>query len=201
VSRDVVVRFASGRDLLNAYWGYLSDGGLVIDDETGLAQGQQVALRIHIESTKAHYRLTGRVVRHAAGEKQAVIAFDPGEPHDMLLTAALAETDNVPAREHRRFPVDIDVRVAPNGATAPTPPPPGTPTIEARVVNIGFGGCCVRLPPAARGEFSVGTSVSLVAPTFTVRGTVVWTWHADRGVQFYGDDAGCEQVKLLVARL
>lgn len=189
--KDVSVRFGCGRDLLNAYWGYLSDGGLVIPDDDGLDEGAHVALRVVIASSNASYRLAGRVVRRHRDEQQAVIAFDPGEPHDMLLTAALAETDNVPARNHRRFPVDIEARVSHNGS-AP---------VRARIVNIGLGGCCVRLPPGERATFAVGADLAVAAPGFAVSGFVVWTWHADRGVQFSADSGGLEGIKDLVQRL
>jgi hypothetical protein len=175
--KELEVRFDSGRDVLSAYWGYLSDGGLVIPDEGGLAVGDPVSLSILITSASATYSLAGRVVRRDAAAQRAVIAFAPGQPHDMLLTQALADADKVPARRARRFRVDLDARVrdSRNGAHP----------LPARLVDVSELGCCVRLAAATDAPPLVtGTPVEIASDAFHVEGRVVWDRADDRGVMF-----------------
>jgi hypothetical protein len=178
--KEIDVRFDDGRDLLNAYWGYLSDGGLVIDDHDGLDVGQAVSLRVHIASSGSKYLIAGTVRRQTLG-RQLVIAFRPGEPHDMLLTEALAETENVPARRHRRFRLVLPARVRKSGAEP----------VTARLVNVSHQGCCFEVEDALRTSFAVGSRVEIEAPEqapeLRVGGEVVWVRNTERGVRF--DDA------------
>jgi hypothetical protein len=179
--KELEVRFDSGRDVLSAYWGYLSDGGLVIPDEGGLTVGDPVSLSILITSASATYSLAGRVVRRDAAAQRAVIAFAPGQPHDMLLTQALADADKVPARRARRFRVDLDARVrdSRNGARP----------VAARLVDVSELGCCVRLADAGDAPPLVtGTPVEIAAEPFNVDGRVVWDRADDRGVMFAPPD-------------
>jgi hypothetical protein len=178
--KDFEVRFGKGQDVLNAYWGYLSDGGLVIEDRAELEVGDAVSLNICIESSRARYALAGKVVRRQSDSGQAVIAFDPGQPHDLLLSEALAETDNVPARRHRRYRVELSARLSAGLDSA---------AIGATVVNISSEGCCVRLAEPDRGRLGVGTRVDIAAADFTITGQVVWQRGAERGVRFGVGDA------------
>ena len=73
--KAVEVRFASGKEVLGAYWGYLSDGGLVIPDDGGLTVGDAVSPSVQITSASASYALAGRVVRRDPTSRRAVIAF------------------------------------------------------------------------------------------------------------------------------
>ena len=168
----VDVRFDSGRDVLNAYWGYLSDGGLVISHRSALDVGQNISLDVRIASSNSRYSFSGKVVKHQP-DGRTVIAFRPGEPHDMLLTEALAETDQVPARRHRRFTVDSEAHIA--GSEIKT---------TARLVNISASGCCLRLAAERGNTLAVGTAVEVQSAGFRANGTVVWTRHTERGVRF-----------------
>ncbi len=178
--KDLEVRFETGREVLNAYWGYLSDGGLIIPDQGQLMVGDPVSLSVRIESSHSCYSLSGRVVRRDVAAGRAVIAFSPGEPQDMLLTQALADAEHVPARRARRFRVALDARVvAANGAGQ----------IEAHLVDLSEFGCCFRLDDPGSAHLPVGTPVEIAAPDFEVGGRVVWTRHTERGVAFVGQDA------------
>jgi hypothetical protein len=168
---DLQIRFNSGRDVLNAYWGYLSDGGLVLPDH-GIDVGLTVALEIHIESIHTTYALMGSVVRRDSGG-QMVVRFSPGEPHDMLLTDALSETDNVPARRHRRYRIDRPARLS--GATC---------ELTARVVDVSDEGCCVQLGAVDVTAAPVGTILEVICDGLTLPGKVVWARHTERGVMF-----------------
>lgn len=186
--KDFEVRFNSGAEVLNAYWGYLSDGGLVIEDRAELDVGDTVALQVHIESSRANYALAGKVVRRETSSGQAVIAFDPGQPHDLLLSEALAETDNVPARRHRRYPINLDASIR-----RPNTSDPGDPC-HATLINISREGCCVRLGAPDQGAFSVGSNLAIEAGELSVCGRVVWQRGVERGVRFGLDD--CEEASL-----
>lgn len=174
--KDVEVRFASGKEVLGAYWGYLSDGGLVIPDEGGLAVGDAVSLSVRITSASASYALAGRVVRRDPAARRAVIAFAPGQPHDMLLTQALADADNVPARRARRFRVELEASVRDRSNGAEEEP--------ARLLDVSELGCCMQLPVADVDHMTVGTPVEIAAEPFRVAGRVVWTRRDERGVAF-----------------
>jgi hypothetical protein len=174
--------------VLTAYWGFLSSGGLVIPDEDSFDEGQPVSVNVHIASQKAEYALFGRIVRRQTASRRAVIAFDPGEPHDMLLTAALSETDDVPARRHPRHATAARVQLT-NGAGA----------VEAQLLDISAAGCCVRVHGGADGAFVVGDHVHLSCNGVEASGTVVWAHGHDRGVSF--DDAGCAAAAELIRDL
>ena len=177
--RQVNVRFGTGQEVLNAYWGFLSDGGLVIPDQDGFAEGVAVSVRVQIASSQTQYELFGRIVRRDAA-RHAVVAFDPGEPHDMLLTAALSETDDVPARRHKRHQLKKRAEVLNGDGRAP---------VTGRMLDVSRAGCCVRLDGATAGAFPNGTSVTVLVDGMRASGTVVWARGADRGVSF--DEAGC----------
>lgn len=179
--KEIDVRFDSGRDVLNAYWGYLSDGGLVISDRDGLAEGQPVSLKVHIASSDSRYLFAGKVVKRHDGAEggQVVIAFRPGEPHDMLLTEALSETDNVPARRHRRYRLDIGARVRAGSAEGH----------DVRLINLSAGGCCLQLDEAMRGDYGVGARITIDLADIRLSGEVVWARHRDRGIRFESMDS------------
>jgi len=183
--KPVHVSFPSGRELLNAYWGLLANGGLVLYEHqaVGLSEGDKVALEVAIESSQKTYRLHGRVVRRppqdASGRDRVVIAFDKGEPHDLLLSAAWAETENVPARRERRFPLDVDVRFR-GGAGDEH---------RARLVNLSFSGCCLRVPRTLEANrVGVGEELLLLSDSDSLGGVVRWSSGHCRGVEFSSDD-------------
>ncbi len=171
--KQIRVTFGSGQEVLSAYWGFLSDGGLVIPDHDDLNEGQPVQLQIHIDSSGARYDLGGRVVRCHAADRQAIVAFHPGEPHDMLLTAALAEADDVPARRFQRYAVSLPVEVG---------------GVQAQLVDVSAGGCCLRLAAPLASELPIGVDVVVSTQEFEARGTIVWIHGLDRGVSF--DESG-----------
>lgn len=180
--KDLEVRFETGREVLNAYWGYLSDGGLIIPDQAqaDLSVGEPVALSIFIASSRGLYSLSGKVVRRDVAAGRAVIAFSPGQPQDMLLTHALADAEQVPARRARRFRVALDARVVDAGN--------GSVPLDARLVDLSEFGCCFRLEGQGGSCLPVGTPIEIAAPDFAVGGRVVWMRHTERGVAFVNQD-------------
>lgn len=162
----VDVRFADRRDVLNAYWGYLSGGGLIINDDNDLLEGERVDLHVFIEASHHDYELAGKVVR--LENRHAVIAFDPGESHNRLLTAALADSD-----------VELAATVTDRmtGAEA-----------TVHVFSLSEQGCCMRLRPGEREPFDAGTDVVVQTAELRLTGCVVWANGDDRCIMFGNGD-------------
>ncbi len=182
VQREAVkvdVRFANRRDVLNAYWGYLSGGGLIIDDDNDLLEGERVDLHVFVEANSNHCQLAGKVVRRHPD--QAVIAFDPGESHNRLLTAALCDSE-----------VEIEARVIDDMSRAEA---------AAQVFSLGELGCSLRLAADTADPFSVGTVVEIYAEQFHVEGCVVWAGDADRCIVFGHEDDNRETLRAYVQSL
>jgi Tfp pilus assembly protein PilZ len=171
----VDVRFADRRDVLNAYWGYLSGGGLIIDDDNDLLEGERVDLHVFIEANSHDYELAGKVVRSEANH--AVIAFDAGDSHNTLLTAALSDSD-----------VELAGTITDHG----------TGTEETvHVFSLSEQGCCLRISPSAGEPFDVGTEVIVESADLRMAGCVVWASDSDRCVMFgNGDDDEVARARL-----
>ena len=176
----VEVRFDSGQEVLSSYWGYLANGGLVIANHEGIELGGPVSLQVVIASAGAKYRLDGKIIkRHPEGHKM-VVAFDPDQPHDMLITEALAETENTPPRKHRRYRIDVDGEIA---------------GVAVRIVNVSQGGLCLTFSgqaPAVAGDI-----LSVRAREHDFTGKVKWLTSRELGIQFSSED-GCPEVLALV---
>lgn len=183
-AKSVTVHFSSGRDLLRSYWGLLANGGLVLDDPRGIREGESVTLDVTIVSTGETFQLRGKVVRtphDPEGAERSVIAFDPGEPHDLLLDAAWAESEHTPARRQRRFPMDVDIRFH--------SPQAGDSELSGRLLNLSFGGCCLRVSrPTDPTKISVGEPLTLISSRSRVPGVVRWSEGSCRGIEFEGQD-------------
>lgn len=171
------MRFGTAADVLDSYWGFLSNGGLVLRDDHGLEEGEPVHLEVTIESSRTSVRLSGQVMRPAAGPRRAVIAFDPGQPQDQLLTAAWAEVENVPARRHRRFPLDGGVRLLDAS---------GREVLDAhgKVVNLSAGGLCMRTQAPLR--VVLADRVTLASDGGSLPAVVRWVSGTEIGLEFAG---------------
>jgi hypothetical protein len=183
-AKTLQVSFPSARELLNAYWGLLANGGLVLPSRQGLREGDRVEVDVSIESSGQRCTLRGHVVRRPPHDPSApdrvVIAFDPGEPQDMLLSAAWAEIENVPARRQRRFPLDVDIRFASTGDGG---------ELSGRLVNLSLGGCCLRVPRAQDGKkVTVGAPLTLISSKSKLSGIVKWSDGSCRGIEFEGTE-------------
>jgi hypothetical protein len=185
---SIDVHFDSGHEVLSSYWGYLSNGGLVIDNNEQLAVGDHVSLNVVIQSAKANYTLNGKLIRRQDATNRMVIAFDPGQPHDMLLTEALAETDNVPARRHRRFRIDVPAVVTANSEA-----------LDCRLVNVSQGGCCLCFH--GKAPLVEDARVELDAAGERFVGKVSWARNRECGIQFDGEDGDPRALGLVKAYL
>src|SRR5262249_8498921 len=170
-------------ELLSSYWGLLANGGLVLPSRQGLREGDRVDVDVTIESSGQRCTLKGHVRRaphDPAAPDRVVIAFDPGEPQDMLLSAAWAEIENVPARRQRRFPLDVDIRFAAAADGS---------ELSGRLVNLSLGGCCLRVPrgPDAK-KVLVGAPLTLISSKSKLSGVVKWSDGSCRGIEFEGTE-------------
>ena len=86
--RSIQVQFASGREVLNSYWGFLKNGGLVLADPNDLTEGDNVVLDVKIKSLKRSYKLAARVVKRAPDGNRAFVAFNEVQSQDIILNAA-----------------------------------------------------------------------------------------------------------------
>jgi hypothetical protein len=183
--KAIDVSYTSGRELLGAYWGLLANGGLVVDNQSHLREGDAVTLRVTLgkelgkELGANTYTLHGhvaRVPRDDVGRERVVIAFDPGQPQDLMLDAAWADTENSAQRRDRRFPLDVDVKYHSEGANE----------ARARMVNVSRNGCCLRLPRAPITTVAVGEPLTVSGDAHTVSGVVRWAIGSCRGIEFDG---------------
>jgi hypothetical protein len=89
IVKRVDLHFASGRDVLGSYWGFLSGGGLVIRQDLGVRAGEAVSLNLRIGAREQV--LDGEVLR---ANGATVIRLAPGASHARLLEAALSDSDD-----------------------------------------------------------------------------------------------------------
>jgi hypothetical protein len=166
--RTARVEFPSGREVLRAYWGFLSTGGLVVG-EPALVEGDLVKLDVKIASLKKVYHLTGYVKKAEQG--RAHVAFDAGHAHEELLNAAWADSHGVPERHHRRYDLGLQVSYRIGDAEG-----------QGRIVNLSRGGCCLE----AEHTLRVGTRLHLHGEGFALDGQVRWAHASARrmGIEF-----------------
>lgn len=160
--RTVAVQFPSGREVLGSYWGFLKDGGLILDAAdprsdgvvTGalpeidqLSEGEPLLLDIRVRTLKTAYRLAGRLVRRSPDGRRAFVAFTSGQDQQALLDAAWADTYDVPQRKHRRYDQRAPIAYRLDGGSES----------EGEMVDVSPGGLRLR----ARAPLPVGARVQL----------------------------------------
>jgi len=149
--RSIQVQFASGREVLNSYWGFLKNGGLVLADPHDLLEGDSVVLDVKIKSLKRSYKLAARVVKRAPDGQRAFVAFDEGQEQDVMLNAAWADSHEVPQRKHRRYATGNKVLYSQSEAA--------TATHAGQILDVSPGGCRLRGPHLC----PVGARVRVIA--------------------------------------
>lgn len=171
--RSVRVQFASGREVLNSYWGFLRDGGLVLAEAGDVREGDDVVLDVQIESLKRSYQLAARVVKRAADGLRTFVAFAAGQEQEVMLNAAWADSHAVPQRKHRRYAAGSSVLY---GGAAHEPKHAG------RILDVSPGGCRLR----GTHLLDAGAPIRVVAGGLELEGQVRWTAGGrEMGVQFY----------------
>jgi hypothetical protein len=165
--KEVEVRFTSGRDVLGAYWGHLTGGGLAVDPAAlseELREGQSVSLHVCVAS-KHRVAIPGTVVKKT--QSKVILAFAADDGKRRLLTAAFSERC-----------VALDARLL---ATDPD----GMIDVLGHVFQLSDAGCCVRLPPIDQHlPLSVGTNVTIAVEGLQVSGCVVAARADERWVLF-----------------
>ncbi|HWN69385.1 MAG TPA: hypothetical protein VNM90_17210 [Haliangium sp.] len=165
--KEVEVRFSSGRDVLGAYWGHLTGGGLAVEPAVlseELREGQSVSLQVYVAS-KHRVAIPGTVVKKT--QSKVILAFAADDGKRRLLTAAFSERC-----------VALDARLL---ATDPD----GMIDVRGHVFQLSDAGCCVRLPPVEQHfPLSVGTNVTISVEGLHVSGCVVAARADERWVLF-----------------
>lgn len=160
----VDVHFETGREILHAYWGYLSGGGITLDNPGhALRAGQRITLLVHI-GARRQFEVCGRVAR--ASCDSTLVAFDTGESQNQLLAAALSDR-----------PTDLVAHLALCDAKR-------TAQVSAHLYELSEDGCCLRLGPDYEGSFSVGAEVTIHAPGFSIDGCIISSNGRERCVIF-----------------
>jgi hypothetical protein len=173
VMRSKEIVFASGRELLNSYWGFLRHGGLVLERDD-FQEGEALTLDVKILSLKKSYRLSAKVARLSSEGSRAFVAFDEGQIQDVMLNAAWADSHEVPQRKHRRYPFSTEVRYTPAKTDSDG-------AARGWMVNLSPGGCCLK----GASAYPVGTPLRLVAHGIELNGLVRWTTAArEMGIEF-----------------
>jgi hypothetical protein len=171
--RSIQVHFASGREVLNSYWGFLKNGGLVLADPRDLVEGDDVLLDVKIKSLKRSYKLQAKVVKRGPEGQRAFVAFDAGQDQDMMLNAAWADSHEVPQRKHRRYATGNKVLYSHNGQPANTH--------AGQILDVSPGGCRLRGPHL----YPVGAHVRVIAMGIELDGHVRWTAGGrEMGIEF-----------------
>jgi hypothetical protein len=165
--KQVEVRFTSGREVLGAYWGHLTGGGIAVDPATlsdEVREGQSVSLQVRVAS-EHRVAISGTVVKRTPSK--VIVAFATDDGKRRLLTAAFSE---------RR--VALDARLL---ATDPD----GVIDMGGHVFQLSDAGCCIRLPTMDEQLLlSVGTNVTIVVEGLRVSGCVVAARADERWVLF-----------------
>ena len=174
---EVAVDFADGEQLLTSYWGYLTGGGLIIDDP-GVEVGEAIALQVTIGSSETRLRLEGHVVKREPDTNKSIIAFRSGEAHDMLLSEAMSQNDNVAPRRYARFSINEKVKTNVDGED-----------YEVVLVNLSQEGCCLLIDAKCKQTFEVGAEVVVMHGDTHAVGSVVWSRNRDRGLRLSIDEA------------
>jgi hypothetical protein len=175
--RNVTVQFPSGREVLGSYWGFLKNGGLVINETPAtkdLAEGDSIVLDVKIKSLKQSYRFAGRVVKRAPA--RAFVAFNEGQDQESMLNAAWADGHDVPQRKHRRHLINEgtgEVRYAPVDALSQV--------ARGRIIDVSPGGCRLK----GTKSLPVGARVRVSTMGIDLDGQVRWTTKAgEMGIEF-----------------
>ncbi|GAB4535587.1 MAG: hypothetical protein Tsb0020_50740 [Haliangiales bacterium] len=177
-TKQVDVHFATGRDLLSAYWGHLTGGGLAVSSSQAseaLRDGQTVTLLVHIGG-QPRVAIRGTVVRSSPAK--SVVAFSRSDAKERLLTAAFS------ARE-----MNMTARVS-------TADPDQPSEFDVVVHRLSDTGCCLGVDPSFDGQLLfVGTELGIELGGIRVTGCVVASIRDERWVMF---DHECNTVSALL---
>lgn len=175
------LHFANGREVLNAYWGYLAGGGITLtrhERARELKQGQAILLHLHIGSQRA-FSIHGTVA--STSPDRTLIAFGAEDTQNRLLMAALAERA-----------LDMEARLSVSDTAERT-------ETKARLFVLSEDGCCLRLNPESAARVAVGTKVAIEAGDLRIVGYVISANEDIRCVIFgKNDSAALEAVRACV---
>ena len=173
--KHVDVHFSDRRAAFDAYWGYLSRGGLVLrlaaTQSSPLCAGETIVMRVSIGAGPLAGEMCGSFVRCMA-DGRAVIAFADVDVHDRFLALAVCGDG-----------VDVDAHVHHDGIAEPM-----------RVRNLSEQGC--RIDVGSTNDCGLGSDIDIETASFRIKGRVVWEGDAGSRYVMFGDDGA--QVRNLV---
>jgi len=165
---QVDVYFANGHEVLSAYWGHLSSGGLMFSHTKGigpLREGQEVNLSIHIGSGRT-FSIDCRVLR--AKRDKVIVAFDSSESKSRIFSQALADQD-----------VDVEARLRFVGGKRPS--------LIGRLFEISEDGCGMRTGQRDSSQCE-GADVVIELGELRIHGVVVSVRGDELYIIFSTDD-------------
>jgi len=168
------VLFESGAEALRSYWGYLRHGGLVLERADGHGVGDEVALTVQVGVERDPLSLTGRYVADDAAGRQ-VLAFLPGQPHDVLLSQAMADAELANERAYPRFPLCMPAKATWSGGMSTT----------VTLMDLSQGGCGFTTSTEEVDQLPVGTPLEVRCMDFELVGSIVWASYTARGMRFF----------------
>lgn len=170
--KTMEVRYASGQDVLKAYWGYLTGGGLRLSAVGGVGRGDEVCVRVVNEASGACATLLGEVMcETAAGD--LLVAFSSPDSQQCLFTAALSD-----------LLVDVEGMIA-------QPTAAGTRRRRGRITSVSRQGCRIATGDEEENEFALGTHVEFDGSGIHVGGYIVASGSGEHCMVF-DDDKTCE---------
>lgn len=178
--KEVEVHFANARDVLGAYWGHLTGGGVAVDPRylsEAVCEGQAISLRVCVDRQR-RAEIPGTVVR--ATPTKAIVAFAADDGKRLLLSAAFSESC-----------LTAQVRIQDTDAD-------GTPIERpAQLEQFSDAGCCVHIDDQRNGSdppMSVGSNVvvefRVSAEALQISGCVVEVRSGKRWILFDADAEG-----------
>jgi hypothetical protein len=169
----IAATFASGTDVLESYWGFLTGGGLFLPDQPDLKEGQEVNLDIAMRGRR--YALRARLVhRSQAGSGEVMaLAFARGGLQSSLLADAWSDAHGVPPRTfHRLAPhQSAHLKLLAAGQSR-----------SADVIDISYGGLCLFAEEA--DHYRAGDAVLIDGGDGLVPARVRWTEGRRVGLEF-----------------
>ncbi|ACY16266.1 hypothetical protein [Haliangium ochraceum] len=171
--KEVEVHFASARDVLGAYWGHLTGGGLAISRHhlsEEVCEGQTVSLQVCVDR-QHRGDIIGTVIR--TSPTKAIVAFSADDGKRELFTVAFSECCS--ASDVRLLVADSDGNEV---------------NLQATLAQLSDAGCCVTLAAGdeALDEISLGSNVTVIlgdsSENLRITGCVMAQWGALRWILF-----------------
>ena len=206
--RILQASYRSGAEFLRHYQPAFAEGGLFYPTRESIELGTVVLVEVRLPQLPQRVLVRGRVAWRRPGRNRTKLRAGLGIEfsiadvvrRDFLLRVARGEVAQVPARKHRRLPVDMPAmwRIT-----------DGRHDHDGQVEDISAGGAFLRSSAGSAPTPGTEVVVELVPPggvmALAIAGRIAWVRAGDLhgfGVEFRSRDAGgMRRLKELVRRL